>query len=430
MSIGPHVLSLQSPSLMEFQTELNEDLASQQVYLSDSCLEPYIGNNETTFATTDSINRSSLQDFHQEEQFFFSGSSSNLAFEKQTACLDPFHVYPYGISANLDDLHQCRQVADGYAVVMDNFQVGGNLTIPAINTISGYDRSHMFFSSNQNVSLTNFAVPDEVSHTTDESGCYQNDSMNMSKVAVSSSVQRTCEGCQRSQLYKGQWTAEEDGNGFVSIQMKHAGLIFVALYTKRSVILQKDTWSEEEDKILIQAHAEIGNKWSEIAKKLPSRTQNSIKNHWNAAKRRQYTKRKRRSKNPRTSLLQEYIQSLNSSASERFPEKSPGSDHATGVNNNVSANKLASAAQPRPESNSCLSDEFGEVLELLFDEKLLDEGCATDPLLQDLPCPPDASVKDGGGEFGMEMLDMDSLLESEEPNKDLDLVGDEDDHSS
>lgn len=199
------------------------------------------------------------------------------------------------------------------------------------------------------------------------------------------------------------------------------------------MISQKDTWSEEEDKILIQAHAEIGNKWSEIAKKLPSRTQNSIKNHWNATKRRQYSKRKRRSKNPRTSLLQEYIQSLNLSTSERFPGKSSGGDHTTAVNNNASTNKSASAVQPQPESDSCSSDDplvrniikFGEVPELLFDEKLLQEECTIDFLLEDLPCIPDASVTDGGGvgeQFWMEMLDMDSLLESEEPNKNLDLV--------
>nr|GEX84033.1 transcription factor MYB98-like [Tanacetum cinerariifolium] len=34
----------------------------------------------------------------------------------------------------------------------------------------------------------------------------------------------------------------------------------------------KDFWTEEEDRILIAAHAEMGNKWSEIAKKLPGRT--------------------------------------------------------------------------------------------------------------------------------------------------------------
>ncbi|KAL0356102.1 UNVERIFIED_CONTAM: Transcription factor [Sesamum radiatum] len=40
--------------------------------------------------------------------------------------------------------------------------------------------------------------------------------------------------------------------------------------------LLKDLWTEEDDRILVEALAEVGNKWAEIAKRLPGGTENSI----------------------------------------------------------------------------------------------------------------------------------------------------------
>ncbi|KAM0040869.1 putative transcription factor MYB-HB-like family [Helianthus debilis subsp. tardiflorus] len=124
--------------------------------------------------------------------------------------------------------------------------------------------------------------------------------------------------------------------------------------------IKLDVWTEEEERVLIEAHERMGNKWSQIAKLLPGRTENSIKNHWNAATRKK-TMRLNRNKRyepgnarPKSTLLRDYIRGM-SSTSTSTTKKSTTST----TNSNVTIGKFTPNEVPSSSSFSSDSPSIG-----------------------------------------------------------------------
>ncbi|CAJ2660295.1 unnamed protein product [Trifolium pratense] len=105
-------------------------------------------------------------------------------------------------------------------------------------------------------------------------------------------------------MKKGPWTPQEDmilieyvnkhGEGNWNSVQKNSGLLRCGKSCRLRWAnhlrpnLKKGSFSEDEEKIIIELHAKLGNKWARMAAQLPGRTDNEIKNFWNTRmKRRQ-----------------------------------------------------------------------------------------------------------------------------------------------
>ncbi|XP_028789662.1 transcription factor MYB83-like [Neltuma alba] len=178
----------------------------------------------------------------------------------------------------------------------------------------------------------------------------------------------------KSKLRKGLWSPEEDeklmrymvtnGQGCWSDIARNAGLLRCGKSCRLRWInylrpdLKRGAFSLHEEHLIIHLHSLLGNRWSQIAARLPGRTDNEIKNFWNSTL-------KKRFKNNNTSSSSSPNNSSSSTSSSSDPK-----NHVL-ISGNSSS--MIDPLMPMNFSNSSTSSSLSMQVPIIFGDQLVSD---------------------------------------------------------
>ncbi|XP_051125983.1 transcription factor MYB83-like [Andrographis paniculata] len=152
-----------------------------------------------------------------------------------------------------------------------------------------------------------------------------------------------------TKLRKGLWSPEEDeklmnymminGQGCWSDIARNAGLLRCGKSCRLRWInylrpdLKRGAFTPHEEHLILHLHSILGNRWSQIAARLPGRTDNEIKNFWNST----IKKRLKNSTSMNTNT------NTTASSASQSPDNSESSDINNPTNTTITTNNINAA---------------------------------------------------------------------------------------